>query len=70
MEAERSGIAARRRKSVFLDQVEDRHRPLMLDLRAAANHRAFVQRHLGDAPPITLVEIGQKDVSAASIAVA
>ena len=42
-------VAAWDAEGVFLDKVEDRHRPLVIDIGRAARDRRFVQNYLGEA---------------------
>ena len=44
-----AGEAARGRKVIVLQQIEDRHRPLMLDIGIAADHAVLVEGDIGDA---------------------
>src|SRR5262249_29740561 len=66
----RPAVGARRREAVFLDQVENGDRPLMLDLQTATNDRALVERHLGDAAAVAPSRVGQAQAPVAAGAVA
>src|SRR5206468_8496096 len=53
VEVKRSGTSGGWREMVLLQEVEDRDRSLVLDIRAAADDRVLVEGDAGD-PPIAL----------------